>query len=266
MTTPTRLWHTGERVRPEAHNTLYLEHLSAYEMAGRLLHAGTVLDIGCGAGYGASHLAGEGRQVLAVDYEPAVAVAAARRYRRRGVSFACMDGMHLGVPSGSVDLVTSFQTLEHMAEPEALVREIARVLRPTGIALLSTPNALTHLGPRNPYHHHEFTPRELEALLRRHLACVTLAGQRRPPEIYTLEASCQRVRRWDLLGVRRIMPRTFISLAVYLIARWKELPPPQRMPLDRFAISASTDDAYNLFALCGHATLPADGLALIHGS
>ncbi len=266
MTASWRLRDTGERVRPEAHNSLYLEHLSAYEVARRLLRTGTAVDIGCGEGYGTVHLAGEGRRVLGVDCSSAVAAAAARHYARKGVSFACMDGMHLGVLTGSADLVTSFQTLEHLSEPEALVREIARALRPTGIALLSTPNALTHLGPRNPYHHHEFTPRELEALLRRHFACITLAGQQRPPEVYTLEASCQQVRRWDVLGLRRIMPRRLISLVVYCIARWKELPPPQRMSLDRFAISSSTDDAYNLFALCGHATLPVSGLELTHGS
>lgn len=167
MTIRTRLFHTGERVRAEAHNTLYLEHLSAYELARRFLGAGTILDIGCGAGYGASHLASNQREVIGIDREPAVVAAAARQYRKSGVSFACMDGMHLGVLCNSVDLVASFQVLEHMPEPEALVREISRVLRPNGLALLSTPNALTHLGPRNPFHHHEFTPDELKTLLRK---------------------------------------------------------------------------------------------------
>jgi SAM-dependent methyltransferase len=266
MTARSGLWHTGERVRAEPHNTLYLEHLSAYQLARQLARIGTVLDIGCGAGYGASHLAQDGLQVLGIDYELAVALEAARCYRRKGLSFVCMDGMRLGIQSASVDLVTCFQVLEHMSNPETLIREIVRVLRPTGMALFSTPNALTHLGHRNPFHHHEFTPRELETLLGRHFPFITLAGQRRPPEVYVLEASCERVRRWDLLGIRRLAPRALISLAVYAIARWRKLTPPQQMPLDRFVISSKTDDAYSLFALCGHASLPAEGLTLLHGN
>lgn len=80
-----------------------------------------------------------------------------------------------------------------------------------------------------------------------------------------MEASCQQVRRWDVLGVRRLVPRRFISLVVYAIARLKGLPPPQRMPLDRFALSPRVDDAYSLFALCAHTTLPEHGVRLIHG-
>lgn len=245
---------------------MYLEHLSAYDFARQLLKEGTILDIGCGAGYGASYLASSQREVIGVDCEPAVVTAATWQYQQSGVSFACMDGMRLGISSGGVDLATSFRVLEHMPDPEALVREISRVLRPTGLALFSTPNALTHIGPRNPFHHHEFTPDELKTLLSRHFACVELGGQRRPPEVYALEASCQQVRRWDVLGVRRLVPRTFISLVVYAIARLKGLPPLQRMRLDRFALSPMVDDAYSVFALCGHAKLPGHGLALIHGN
>jgi 2-polyprenyl-3-methyl-5-hydroxy-6-metoxy-1,4-benzoquinol methylase len=256
----TTLWDSGERVRAEPHNTLYLEHLSAYEAAGRFARQGTVLDIGCGEGYGVSRMAANAGYVLGVDVEPDVVTVVTRRYRDTRVRFACMDGMRLAVRSASVDLVTSFQVLEHVPDPDALVSEIARVLRPTGVAVLSTPNALIHLGPRNPFHVHEFNPRELQALLEKRFVSVVLAGQRRPPAIYALEAACQGVRRWDVLGLRRFVPRALVSLIVYGIALRKGLTPPQRLPLSSFPISSRTDDAYNLFALCGHRLLPEPGL------
>lgn len=261
MTKKPRLWDTGERVPAESHNTLYLELLSAYESARGLPRYGTVIDIGCGAGYGANHLAKNGRRVLGIDYESSVARAAARHYQRSGLAFACMDGMHLGVRNASVDLACAFQVIEHFNDPERFLGELARVLRPSGLAILSTPNALTHVGPRNPFHAHEFTPEELKVLLGRYFAFVVLAGQRRPSEIYVLEQSCQRVRRWDVLGIKRLAPRSLVSLLVYAIALWNRVTPPQQMPLNSFPLTPHTDDAYNLFALCGHAPLPITGLA-----
>ena len=261
MTKKPRLWDTGERVPPESHNTLYLELLSAYEIARGLLRNGIVLDIGCGAGYGADHLAQDGRSVLGIDYESRVARAAARRYQRRGLAFACMDGMQLGVRNASVDLACAFQVIEHFNDPERFLVELARVLRPSGLAILSTVNALTHVGPKNPFHAHEFTPAELKTLLDRYFAFVLLVGQRRPSEIYVLEQACQRVRRWDVLGIKRLVPRRLVSLLVHAIALWNRVTPPQRMPLNSFPLTPHTDDAYNLFALCGHAPLPITALA-----
>jgi SAM-dependent methyltransferase len=220
-----------------------------------------VLDIGCGAGYGGDLLAKDGQRVLSIDYDSAVARAAARCYQRRGLSFACMDGMRLGVRSASVDLACAFQVIEHFTEPERFLGELARVLRPSGLAILSTPNALTHRGPRNPFHVHEFTPEELRTLLGHHFAFVVLAGQRRPSEIYVLEQACQRVRRWDVLGIKRLVPRSLVSLLVYAIARWNRVTPPQQMALSRFPLTPQTHDAYSLFALCGQVPLPVTGLA-----
>lgn len=256
MTKQPRLWDSGERVPAESHNTLYLELLAAYETARKLLRNGVVLDIGCSAGYGANHLAREGRLVLGIDDEPAVVQSAARHHRRRGLSYACMDGMHLGVRSASVDLACAFQVLEHVSDSNRFLAELARILRPSGLAILSTPNALTHQGPRNPFHVHEFMPEELRTLLGRHFTFVSLAGQRRPAEVYLLEQACQQVRRWDVLGLKRLLPRRLISLVVFAIARLNRLTPPQHMSLHSFPLSPETDKAYSLFALCGQAPLP----------
>lgn len=257
MTREAGLWDSGERVPAEPHNTLFLELLSAYEAARNLIGEGTILDIGCGAGYGTDRLAGAGRRVIGIDYEPAVARAASARYRRPGVSFACMDGARLAVRPRSADLICAFQVIEHLGDQVRFVRDVAAALRPSGVAILSTPNALVHRGPRNPFHRHEFTPGELRALLTQHFAHVRLAGQTRPAEVYALEAACHRVRGWDVLGIKRWVPRRLVSIIVSAIARWNGLTPPQRMPLGRFAISPDTEHAYSLFALCSHA--PLDG-------
>jgi SAM-dependent methyltransferase len=246
----------GERVCPEPHNTLYLEHLSAYELAAQLVPDGIAVDVGCGHGYGAAHLAQGGRRVLGVDVAHDILAVAARRYAHPSLAYACTDARHLGVRGGSVDLLTAFQVVEHLADADGFICEVARVLRPSGVALLATPNALTHVGIPNPYHHREFTPDDLTALLARHFGHVRLAGQRRPAEVYELEAGCRAVRQWDVLGLRRRLPRALVGWIVWAIARWKRVTPPQRVPLSAFPLSTRTADAYNLFALCGHSPLP----------
>jgi SAM-dependent methyltransferase len=118
--------------------------------------------------------------VIGIDYEPAVARAAAGRYRRAGLAFACMDGGRLAIRRQSADLICAFQVIEHLRDQVRFVRDVAATLRPSGVAILSTPNALVHRGPRNPFHLHEFTPDELHALLAQHFTHVRLAGQSRP--------------------------------------------------------------------------------------
>ncbi len=50
------------------------------------------------------------------------------------------DGTELPFKSGSLDVVTSFDTIEHVGEPDSLVKEVHRVLRDNGTFVLSTPN------------------------------------------------------------------------------------------------------------------------------
>jgi ubiquinone/menaquinone biosynthesis C-methylase UbiE len=64
-----------------------------------------------------------------------------------------MDARQLDFPSASFDLVYSFHALEHIAEPERALREMARVLRPGGTFLVGTPNKsrmIGHAGSAHP--------------------------------------------------------------------------------------------------------------------
>jgi SAM-dependent methyltransferase len=85
---------------------------------------------------------------------------------------------------GAVDLYACFETIEHVEDDEALLREARRVLAPEGLLLCSTPNrdllspGLT-LGDRpvNPYHVREYAITELRSLLARFFPRVELFGQ-----------------------------------------------------------------------------------------
>jgi SAM-dependent methyltransferase len=103
-----------------------LQHLAAQ---------GRALDVGAAGGGNTRVLRARGWQALALDYaETAAGIA-----RARGIDAVRADARDLPVRSGSCDLVTAFDVLEHIDEDYLVTAEIARVLRPGGTALISVP-------------------------------------------------------------------------------------------------------------------------------
>ncbi|MCX7902364.1 MAG: class I SAM-dependent methyltransferase [Burkholderiaceae bacterium] len=138
-------------------------HLVRYALAAHWVRpSDTVLDCACGLGYGTALLAAQsrGRRFIGVDVD-ADAVRYAREHfgSRYGAQFHAADGARLGfLPAASVDLIVSFETLEHMPDYEALLAEFARVLKPDGRIIASVPNRWVDETGRdpNPHHFHAF--------------------------------------------------------------------------------------------------------------
>ena len=125
-----------------------------------------------------------GARAVGVDY----AASALSDVRRRQPAARLLrgDATCLPLQDASIDLVVSFETIEHVPDAAALVVEIRRVLKPGGRLVLSTPNRA--FGPParhtdNPFHIREFTADELRDLLRASFEQVQLYGQR-PSEAY----------------------------------------------------------------------------------
>ena len=101
-----------------------------------------LLDAGCGAGEEARELArlvGEDGEVTAIDLSAAFVAAAAERDGGSGVRYAVGDISGLDFPDGGFDGVRSERVLQHVADPDAAVAELVRVLRPGGrVCLVDT--------------------------------------------------------------------------------------------------------------------------------
>ncbi len=170
---------TGERVVPDlapyARGTL--EHLARYRFVARWVQGGRWLDLGTGAGYGTEILAAGARAVVGVDLDLGTLRYAATRYP--GAAYACMEGDHLGLAASSFDGVVCLEVIEHVREPVVLLEEIARVLRPGGLFVLSTPNAAAAVPgqPANPFHVRELDEAHLRRLLSGVFTDVRLYGQ-----------------------------------------------------------------------------------------
>jgi SAM-dependent methyltransferase len=149
-----------ERLVPdEAVAASLQEHLARYRFA-RERARGRILDVACGTGYGTALLGAVG-----VDSS----LRALRYAVRYPAPYVAADALRL--PFGRVfDTVVSFETVEHVTDAGRFVAECARVLRPGGTLIVSTPNREVW-SPRSPrplqrFHVREFNRREFLDLLK----------------------------------------------------------------------------------------------------
>lgn len=159
-----------ERFDPDqsANTLMDSEHRGRYCWAAQLVGGKSVLDAGCGTGYGLALLAeGDPTELTAIDIDDG-AVAAARRYAdRHGASVACGDLQALEFDDDSFDLAVCFETIEHLPSPERGVAELRRVVRPGGTLIVSSPNPDVYPSG-NEHHLHELRPDELRELVGKH--------------------------------------------------------------------------------------------------
>ena len=152
------------------------EHLNRYWWVSSLVAGKRVLDAGCGTGYGSTILAAGGAQeVVGIDRAREV-IEAVRSVMPPRVLLEESDVEDLSFENGVFDVVVCFEVIEHLENPAAALSEFARVLTPSGVLVVSSPNRAVYT-PGNPHHRHEFLPRELRAALEEHFANVTLYRQ-----------------------------------------------------------------------------------------
>jgi len=160
---------TGERTIPDLdiENYWFRRHQVVYQRLAPRCAGRDVLEAGCGEGYGADLIAGVARRVVAVDYDETAVAHVRDRYARVQVMQANLADLPL--PDASVDVVVNFQVIEHLWDQAQFVSECARVLRSSGLLMVSTPNRITFSPgrdtPINPFHTRELNAEELTQLL-----------------------------------------------------------------------------------------------------
>jgi SAM-dependent methyltransferase len=169
---------TADRYVPEVHvgYSFEPEHHARYRWAALLARDQHVLDAGCGTGFGTEILARSGaRRVDAFD----VSVEAVEHARGRvaGLADVVVGDLHR-IPFGdnSFGLATCFEAIEHVNDPQRALDELHRVLLPSGVLLVSTPNRGVY-PEGNPHHLHELSSEEFEAAVRGRFRNVRLVRQ-----------------------------------------------------------------------------------------
>jgi SAM-dependent methyltransferase len=160
---------------------IQLEHVHRYLVAREYAKDKDVLDIASGEGFGSEILADSARSVVGVDISVKAVRHATNRYHRDNLQFRHGSCAEIPLDDNSVDLVVSFETIEHHDEHKAMMAEIKRVLRPGGVLIISSPDRKEYSilpNYHNPFHVRELFKEEFEDLIRAYFKNVALMGQR----------------------------------------------------------------------------------------
>ena len=203
---------TGERTLPDvpAENYWYRRHLVVYRWIAERCRGLDVVDMACGEGYGTAVLAERAARVTGVDANPEAHEHARLKYTRPGVRFVRELVETYDAPC---DALVFLQTIEHVQNPREVLDHFRSLLRPGGVAYVSTPNVLT-LAPEgaeksgNPWHVKEYRAEEFRALCEASFDSVELLGLFRARKLRLHELAL--ASGWD-----RIHPRLGLTERFY---------------------------------------------------
>ncbi len=145
-------------------------HIARYSFAKELCRGKRILDAACGEGYGSRLLANWGAaEVVGVDISAEAIASAQKNFASEKVTFIQNDAETLPrlFEPHSFDLIVSFETIEHVQDPELFLHNIRDLLKPGGIVAISCPNDWWYFpteAERNPYHLRKYRLDEFRSL------------------------------------------------------------------------------------------------------
>jgi SAM-dependent methyltransferase len=197
-----------ERFKPGsgANSELHSQHVSRYDFASRFVAGKRVVDVACGTGYGSALLRERGAlSVTGIDLSDEAIAFAQRQFVAEGISFIRGD-VSLLLSTGPAEVIVSFETIEHLDDPESLLIAARGILGGQGLFIVSTP--VRHEGtiadrPANPYHVREWNETEFDDLLARHFTArryfFQMVYRKRP---WPLSRTINRLLLRSILGAR----------------------------------------------------------------
>jgi len=173
---------TGERYVPTEQGRIRLEHYHRYVLVLDVVKGKDVLDLACGEGYGSALMSETAKTVTGVDISAEAVRHAAEVYAaNKNLSFIQNSAISTGIADASIDVVVSYETIEHLAAQAEMLAEIKRVLRSDGILIISSPNRPVYSeesGEFNEFHVKELDFNEFYDLLKSQFENIEFYGQR----------------------------------------------------------------------------------------
>jgi 2-polyprenyl-3-methyl-5-hydroxy-6-metoxy-1,4-benzoquinol methylase len=201
-------------------NPLHQRLFKAYVVAQDYVK-GNLLEVGCGEGRGVEMLMAKSNQFTAIDkIEDALQVL---RKKFPSGKFISMNIPPFGdLKENEYDCVVSFQVIEHIQNDSLFLKEIHRVLKPGGIALLTTPNRKLSLS-RNPWHIREYLAGELKDLASKIFASAEMKGITGNEKVMKYydenKKSVEKITRWDIFNLQHNLPTWILRIPYELLNR-----------------------------------------------
>ncbi len=236
-----QLKDTGERMIPPRKDEVsfvFARHRFAYEYAVQYVAEKTVLDVGCGTGYGCELFSRTAAFVCGIDKDWSAAAYSREQYGNDNTAFCCMDASGLAVKR-QFDITVSFQIMEHVNDCGIYINELKRITKRGGLILISTPNVIIppNETEKNPFHTIEFNFQTFSNLISTHFSSYSLSGV--------------------VYSDKNILRTIIDALPVYRLGKWLKRKSAVKkfadktLKLTRFTMSKSQPEKFHdLFALC----------------
>ncbi|SHN14933.1 Methyltransferase domain-containing protein [Cyclobacterium lianum] len=201
-------------------NPIHQRLLKAYIVAKEYVF-GDLLEIGCGEGRGVEVLGPQIDHYHGIDKIGDILERLRQKHPEYVFDQVVLPPMP-GLKDNAYDVVVSFQVIEHIQDDLLYLREIYRVLKPGGFALISTPNIRFSLS-RNPWHIREYTPEQLRERCSRVFDKVETKGIGGNDKVWRYheanKMSVEKITKWDFLNLQFRLPAGLLKIPYEILNR-----------------------------------------------
>lgn len=238
-------------------NPIHQRLLKPYLVAKEYVK-GNLLELGCGEGRGVQELMPLVQSYTALDKIGEIVSHLQTSYPQGDFRQAVFPPFS-GLNDNTFDSIVTFQVIEHIQDDQLFIREMHRVLKPGGIALLTTPNIRMTL-TRNPWHVREYTAQELKSMASKVFGSVQMkgiAGNEKVMEYHDRNReSVKKFTRYDILDLQHRLPRWALRIPYDVLNRMnrnslKETSDELVMSISHndYIVSSDADKALDLFLI-----------------
>lgn len=201
-------------------NPIHQRLLKAYYLSLEYI-SGNVLEVGCGEGRGVELIMSKTDSFTGIDKIQKIIDHLSAKFPHGNFKQLIIPPFS-GIEDNAYDIVVSFQVIEHIKNDMEYLKEIYRVLKPGGKALITTPNIKMSLS-RNPWHIREYTAEELSDLAKKIYPTVHMlgiAGNEKVMAYYEEnKQSVNNMMKWDILNLQYRLPSFLLKIPYEILNR-----------------------------------------------